>query len=451
MACKPHQIFILQENKNDKYPPKRRTSNIIPTNRFLWVALQIESLCLEETDYHIREALQDLPKDLSATFCRILQRSKTNGRHSYQRPILGFLLAASRPLKISELREALAVVPGDSIWRPERQVNNMHHILTCCGSLVVVTEEECTVQFIHQSISQFLLDETKATSEWHFKHTEASLMLGEVCVTYLNYGVFDQKVSTRVVPKIPVGSSPTTVAQSTLRNAGMARKLALVFLKTETKIDPDIGRTVAETSRSLRRQQIPDTFEFLKYASENWLLHTKSIDDNCGTLELWQQILASTSRFDGLTWAPNEVNPSQLQVNSQLSTPAGLLSSRTIWAITHSHLPLLSTELQRKQGLKTLYSIVQSLRVWFQAGYKLTVDGAMCLKLFQISVLFRAKDVANHLLDDDQPHFDRQELVKGYFNKNHLEDVRWIISLDKFGNLEPLGLPIVEMACEAMM
>ena len=41
---------------------------------FLWVALQIASLCSMESDYAIRQALADLPKDLSEAFSRTLQK-----------------------------------------------------------------------------------------------------------------------------------------------------------------------------------------------------------------------------------------------------------------------------------------------------------------------------------------------------------------------------------------
>ncbi|KAH7120338.1 hypothetical protein B0J13DRAFT_162983 [Dactylonectria estremocensis] len=41
---------------------------------FLWVVLQIGSLCLAKTDEAIRQALANLPRDLPSTFCRILKQ-----------------------------------------------------------------------------------------------------------------------------------------------------------------------------------------------------------------------------------------------------------------------------------------------------------------------------------------------------------------------------------------
>ena len=66
------------------------------------------------TNHYIREALADLPKDLSQTFSRILRKSRGSDR-SLQTKIMQLVLAAYRPLTTKELREALSVTPGDAI------------------------------------------------------------------------------------------------------------------------------------------------------------------------------------------------------------------------------------------------------------------------------------------------------------------------------------------------
>ena len=78
------------------------------------MALQIESLCAMKTDDAIRLALANLPKDLSETFSRILQRREGLGK-PYQRLILELVTIARRPLTTEELREALSVIPGDTV------------------------------------------------------------------------------------------------------------------------------------------------------------------------------------------------------------------------------------------------------------------------------------------------------------------------------------------------
>lgn len=51
---------------------------------FLSIAPQIQSLCTLKTDRAIRDALADLPKDLSETYSRILRRSEESEK-AYQR------------------------------------------------------------------------------------------------------------------------------------------------------------------------------------------------------------------------------------------------------------------------------------------------------------------------------------------------------------------------------
>lgn len=424
----------------------RKTPNYL--TRFLWVALQIECLCLEETDESIRQALEDLPEDLTATFYRILKRSRPKSQNSYQRAILGFLLASIRPMTLQELREALAVVPADPTWDPRKQINDIHHALSSCGSLVTVAEEEHTVHLVHQSVAQFLL-ESKETADWNFTQLNTDLRLGEVCVTYLSYNVFGQNLSTSVVPKLSTAQSPKTVARNTLANAGLPQHLARVFMKSQLKSGADIRKTLAETGRNRGQQHIPEAFEFLKYASQHWLLHTKHIGESCVTFQLWKALLLSKFGVDGLTWAPNELDPDQIQVDDEPNKFS--LPAPATWAIAHSHMPLLSAELRARQGMKTVCSINPSLRQWSRVGYKLAVDSAMCTRLLQISILFRAGDVAQFLLDacTDQETFDKDRLLEYAEKIGGLALVRWVISLDEFGSLKTCGFPILERACEA--
>ncbi|EWZ77527.1 hypothetical protein FOWG_18068 [Fusarium oxysporum f. sp. lycopersici MN25] len=123
---------------------------------FLWVVLQINSLCLAKTDDSIRQALADLPRDLPGTFSRILEQSAALGKED-QRRTLELLTAACRPLTTDELLEALSVVPGDPDWNPSRMLNDVYAALACCGSLVMVDEETLSVKLIHHNVKQFLL------------------------------------------------------------------------------------------------------------------------------------------------------------------------------------------------------------------------------------------------------------------------------------------------------
>ncbi|OQD90382.1 hypothetical protein PENANT_c001G05769 [Penicillium antarcticum] len=161
---------------------------------FLWVALQIESICSMESDEEIRHALTDLPKDLSQTFARAF-KSKSESTH--QRDIFAMLVVAKRPLVVQELREALSVVPGDLDWKPDRLLNNIWSTLISCGSLIMVDEEQLTVHLVHSSVRRFLLEEFEEFKEPIkplVNLDNAHRMVTEIIITYLNYSVFERQV-----------------------------------------------------------------------------------------------------------------------------------------------------------------------------------------------------------------------------------------------------------------
>ncbi|KAJ5448381.1 hypothetical protein N7445_003202 [Penicillium cf. griseofulvum] len=235
---------------------------------FLWVALQIDSLCAMESDEEIREALAGLPKDLSETFSRTLRSKSQNTR---QKEILAILTVAQTPLTLQQLREALCVVPGDLNWNSDRLINNMHNTLASCGSLVTIDEEELTIHLVHHSVKQFLLGEFKDSTENLVNVDEAHQMMASIILTYLNYSVFETQVSRTVIPQLRTGSVPSEVIFSTLKSSSGVRNMAIKLLKSRKGAGFDIGKVIAETK--LQKHPTEEQFYFHKYAISFWLYH----------------------------------------------------------------------------------------------------------------------------------------------------------------------------------
>ena len=244
---------------------------------FLWVALQIESLCAEKTDEAIRQALLDLPKDLSETFSRILRRSERLGK-PYQRRILELVTAARRPLTTEEIREALSVVPGDAVWNPTRLLNDVYSTLTCCGSLITVDEEELTIRLVHHSAKQFLLSGFKNSTDITFTIGSANRKMADIIITYLSYGIFETQLSTVVVPQIMTESAPSRIIRSTIDPSSTTRSLALKLLKSRKQPNYDIGKILAGASKHFESRSV-DEFHFYSYAKSYWLQHTRCISE----------------------------------------------------------------------------------------------------------------------------------------------------------------------------
>ena len=157
---------------------------LIRPNRFRWVYCQLEALrhCFPG---RVRHMLKELPESLDGTYERIVRGiNKANREHAHR--LLQCLTVASRPLRVSELAEVLAVDFGtasggeasklETDWRWEDQEDA---ILSTCSSLIAVVDEDedasramghphlhssRAVQFSHFSVKEFLTSPRLSTS-----------------------------------------------------------------------------------------------------------------------------------------------------------------------------------------------------------------------------------------------------------------------------------------------
>ncbi|KAF2800530.1 hypothetical protein K505DRAFT_292564 [Melanomma pulvis-pyrius CBS 109.77] len=238
---------------------------------FLWVTLQIQSLCSMKTDHAIREALADLPKDLSETFARILQKSGGSDP-ALQARTLQLVLAAYRPLTTDELREALSVTPGDATWDSSKILNNVYSALACCGCLIAVDEEELTVRVIHHSVKQYILKGLDGVKHISFSLEEARRTLADTVITYLGYGVFGAELSRVKIHPIMAQSAPSKIIQATVGSSSTTRYLAMKLLRSRRQPAFDMSKAVAEARGSLNSKP-ETTFSFYTYAKTYWQDH----------------------------------------------------------------------------------------------------------------------------------------------------------------------------------
>ncbi|KAF9770490.1 hypothetical protein IL306_011970, partial [Fusarium sp. DS 682] len=237
---------------------------------FLWVVLQINSLCQAKGDESIRRALADLPRDLPGTFSRILDQSAMLGKED-QRRTLELITAAYRPLTTDELREALGVVPGEADWNPAGSPVDIYAALACCGSLVIVDEETLSVKLIHHSVKQFLLSGPDSVAGQTFTIQDANKTMAGVVMTYLNYGVFDTQISNKVMPQVRHGTVPMKVISSVLDSRSV-QKLALRLLKSQEPPSIDVSKVLAWEGQCSKMQPT-NQFYFLLYAKLYWAQH----------------------------------------------------------------------------------------------------------------------------------------------------------------------------------
>ncbi|KAK7431630.1 hypothetical protein QQZ08_001848 [Neonectria magnoliae] len=380
---------------------------------FLWVALQISSLCAERTDDKIRQALKDLPKDLSETFSRILARAATQDK-AYQQLILELVAVAHRPLTAEELREALSVTPGNTEWDPAKLVNNIYSTLACCGGLITVDEEERTIRLVHHSVKQYLIGDFHDNGESSFDQEDANKRMGRIILTYLNYNVFDTQVSTVVVPDIYAGAAPKRIIES-LDTSKRSRAMALKLLKSRLKTDAasqanyNIGRTLADRSKQFKNKLEHKEFAFYPYAKAYWLFHTMSISEEDGfshnaLLRLLEQQSSDTASPPAPWDLADTHQPFRIMDSPRLQGRpsydyARQVSPKISWALQSSHLPLFHYELKKQGLIKTMLSIFVSLDKLLSSSTPPIWHKDMCTHLLPFAALRRSTALTRYLLD----------------------------------------------------
>ena len=276
---------------------------------------QIDSICTERTDEGVLQALNSLPKSLPETFDRILQRLKEANRSDPRfrmscRRLFRLVAVAQRPLTVHELREAISVIPGDTEWEPRRLVNDMSKVLGCGGSLLVVDEEYLTVHFTHHSVLLHLLSAPgdPVLGDFHLSLRDAHLEVGDVCVTYLNYDIFESQVVKASDTHMRSPITAAVLVGATLGPNLAVTNMALKYLKMKSKPRYDFGQHLQRVSKQGVSNHEPHESRatdhpFTNYAKDAWLIHTKDFTKERGAVyKLFTRLLGGEKGTAGLPW-----------------------------------------------------------------------------------------------------------------------------------------------------
>ena len=158
----------------------RRLSTLAETN-FLWMSMVLGALVgLHSQTASFNDFLDSLPPGLNGIYDKILQ-----GIHDKHlvvaNKVFSWVLAARRPLRLSELIEAINV--GDSGSTSKGLLHSPQELLTICGSFVIVAKDN-TVRFVHSSARNYLLSRHEAMPLWN-TFREAHELIANACLTVL--------------------------------------------------------------------------------------------------------------------------------------------------------------------------------------------------------------------------------------------------------------------------
>ena len=163
---------------------------------FLWVRFQLEALCSQTTDHELRKALDTLPFGLKTVYQRALTTIDESPpqMRALARKVIVWVLFARRSLLLSELVEALAIMPGSGSdpgsLLPEHRLTKPYLIISACADLLSM-DERGFVQFVHSSIRDFLLDHDRRmfrSQDFRISYLEANSYMARSCLTYLIMG-----------------------------------------------------------------------------------------------------------------------------------------------------------------------------------------------------------------------------------------------------------------------
>ncbi|MCJ1347158.1 hypothetical protein MMC31_005379 [Peltigera leucophlebia] len=279
---------------------------------FLWVFYQIEDICRQICDHDIRKKIRKLPKKLPETYDGILSRITRLGNARLAEKVFLWVATARRPLLLEELREAMAIEPLQPYSDRERLINDMSQIVSCCESLIVLDEQDTTVQFTHQTVRMFLLDgfRDQVNANFHFEQRESNHYLGEICVTYLNFNDFQRKLIRRGPPlptpeAILEASLSADPGKSVWKKVAGLRKLHRGYTRNPTHVVT--GTALHNSLGSLRGLQTEHPF--LSYAAKYWLHHCADFKKTkTQTWHLWEESLLSEYEPATMPWEYSELS-----------------------------------------------------------------------------------------------------------------------------------------------
>jgi hypothetical protein len=152
---------------------------------FLLPVLQIKAILEQTCKAEVRQALKCLPTELNDTFEVILGRIRAQPRSRCELATKTLMLIshARRPLRVEELRQALAVVPRDTNLNREYE-RSITTVLNSCAGLVALDSESSTVRLVHFSLQEYL------ERERHGMYPLGQRDMAEICLTYLLFDAF---------------------------------------------------------------------------------------------------------------------------------------------------------------------------------------------------------------------------------------------------------------------
>jgi ankyrin repeat protein len=171
---------------------------------FLWVSLVLEDISTVIHIPSIKHKLRTLPSSLLEVYTRIMSTIDNADVTvaKVAKLMLQIIVAARRPLTVSELAMAYVLAPSSPEKWDGKKIPSLEYLedfrdsFKCCGLLIYHDEATDTINLIHQSAKDYLLDQYLKDPKENPQDDAAlasrlNLLILEICCIYLGMQDFD--------------------------------------------------------------------------------------------------------------------------------------------------------------------------------------------------------------------------------------------------------------------
>ncbi|KAH6678875.1 NACHT and WD domain-containing protein, partial [Plectosphaerella plurivora] len=181
---------------------------------FLWVRLVMQDFEVAWTEEAMESILHNVPADLEDVYLRILQSIEGDPhKKMLAKSILTWVVLASRPLSLKELRCAIQLDVNQTLLNIAKAVPNL------CGQLLFIDQNN-NVQIIHETVREFLMA-TDLESDLAVPRAPSHTRLAKILVRYLSSPAMKAGSHNDATRSRPSGLAGTRTSSSTSPDPGL--------------------------------------------------------------------------------------------------------------------------------------------------------------------------------------------------------------------------------------
>jgi hypothetical protein len=185
-----------------------------------------------------------------------------------------WIVCAREPIKLEELREAVAFTLEDLTYDPGKLPTDMNRLVRACGNLVVIDKESQVIQLAHHTVQQYLLQQD--SNPFQFTIKDANVMAGEFCVAYLSLTNFETQIiryaENKNTDMLALGRIASRRPMLSVDHPGQKVVRALNTLRGPRPNNVEIDMKLYVPPQ--KAAWLPANFAFLSYVVSHWLWHT---------------------------------------------------------------------------------------------------------------------------------------------------------------------------------